>query len=128
MTTCIFCKILKGEIPSVKIWEDEKYFAFLDINPINAGHTLLIPKKHKEYLFDLKDEDYGELILNAKKIAQILKNKLNSKKVGVIVEGFLVPHIHIHLVPLNKGGELNFERAKPMNKEELNKIAEIIGK
>ncbi len=126
MTTCIFCKIVKGEIPSVKIWEDEKYFAFLDMNPINAGHTLLIPKKHTEYLFELNDEEYTQLMLKAKFLAKLLKNKLKPKKIGMIVEGFLIPHVHIHLVPLNKGGGLSFEKAKPMSKEELNKIAEKI--
>lgn len=123
---CIFCKILKGEIPVVKIWEDEKYFAFLDMNPINTGHTLLIPKKHTDYLFNLDDKEYTELMLKTKFLAKILKNKLNPKKIGMMVEGFLISHVHIHLVPLNKGGGLNFEKAKPMSKEELNKIAERI--
>ncbi|MEK6845106.1 MAG: HIT family protein [Nanoarchaeota archaeon] len=126
MKNCIFCKIAKDEIPSVKIWEDKKHFAILDANPINPGHTLLIPKKHTEYLFDLDDKEYAELILTAKKIAKILKNKLVPKRIGIIVEGFLIPHAHIHLVPLNKGGELSFEKAKPMSKEELKKIAEKI--
>lgn len=125
-SNCIFCKIVKGEIPAVKIWEDRKHFAFLDMNPINAGHTLLIPKKHTEYLFDLNDNEYAELMLKAKKIAKMLKDKLKPKRIGLIVEGFLIPHVHIHLVPLNKGGELSFEKAKLMNKEELNKIAERI--
>ncbi len=126
MTNCIFCKIVKGEIPAVKIWEDEKHFAFLDMNPINSGHTLLIPKKHTDYIFDLSDSEYTELMLKAKSLAKLLKNKLKPKRVGVIVEGFLIPHVHIHLVPLNNGGELSFEKAKPMSKEELNKIAERI--
>src|SRR3990167_3772561 len=112
---CIFCKIVKGEIPAVKIFEDEKHFAFLDMNPINSGHTLLIPKKHADYLFDLNDKEYSELMLKAKELAKLLKNKLEPKRVGIIVEGFLIPHAHIHLVPLNKGGELSFEKAKPMN-------------
>ena len=126
MENCIFCKIIKGEIPSVKIWEDGNFLAFLDINPINPGHTVLIPKKHDDYLFDLEDEEYKELMLKAKKIAKMLKNKLKPKRVGLAVEGFFVPHIHIHLVPLNKGNELNPERAKNMGAEELNKIAKMI--
>ncbi len=126
MTNCIFCKIVKGEIPAVKIWEDEKHFAFLDMNPINSGHTLLIPKKHTDYLFDLSDSEYSELMLKAKFISKLLKNKLKPKRIGLIVEGFLIPHVHIHLVPLNNGGELNFEKAKSAGKEELNKIAERI--
>ena len=120
---CIFCKIVKGEIPAVKIYEDEKHFAFLDVNPINSGHTLLIPKKHTEYLFDLKDNEYSELMLKVKSFAKLLKNKLKSKKIGLIIEGFGVLHVHIHLVPINSMGELNQKRTKPVNKEELNKIA-----
>ncbi|MBI2004354.1 HIT domain-containing protein [Candidatus Pacearchaeota archaeon] len=88
MKNCIFCKILKGEISAVKIFEDEKHFAFLDMNPINSGHTLLIPKKHIEYLFDLNDDEYSELMLKAKHLAKLLKNKLVSKRVGIAVEGF----------------------------------------
>ncbi len=125
-SNCIFCKIVKEEIPSAKIWEDEKYLAFLDVNPINSGHTLLIPKKHTDYLFDFNDKEYSELMLKAKHLAKLLKNKLNPKRVGIAVEGFFIPHAHIHIVPLNKGNELNPERAKPMSKEELNKIAEKI--
>jgi histidine triad (HIT) family protein len=125
---CVFCKIAKGKIPSVKIWEDEKYFAFLDMNPINPGHTLVLPKKHTNYLFDLSDKEYIELMLNAKEIAKVLKKKLNPKRIGVLVEGFGVPHVHIHLVPINKGGEIDFKRAKPMSSGELNKIAEKITK
>ena len=123
---CIFCKIIKGDIPSVKIWEDEKYFIMLDINPINPGHTLVIPKNHKDYVFDLDDREYNQLMLKAKEVAKILKNKLKSKRIGLAIEGFAVPHVHIHLIPLNKGNELNPERAKKMDSEELNKIAEKI--
>ncbi len=123
---CIFCKIVKGEFPSVKIWEDENYLAFLDINPINLGHTVLIPKKHDDYLFDLNDKEYTELMLRAKKIANLLRSKLKPKRVGLSVEGFFVPHVHVHIVPLNKGNELNPERAKHMDSEELKKIADKI--
>jgi len=125
-TNCIFCKIVKGEIPAVKIFEDEKHFAFLDLNPINSGHTLLIPKKHTDYLFDLSDDEYSELMLKAKHLAKLLKNKLEPKRIGVIIEGFLIPHIHVHLVPINKGADLSFANAKPANLEELNKLAEKI--
>jgi histidine triad (HIT) family protein len=125
-TDCVFCKIVNGEIPAVKLWEDEKYFIFLDASPINPGHTLLIPKKHSDYLFDLNDTEYSELMLRAKKIAKILKDKLNPKRIGMAVEGFAVPHVHLHIVPLNMGNELNQDRAKPAHHDELKKIAEKI--
>ena len=125
-SNCIFCKIVNGKIPSVKIYEDEKFLAFLDVNPINPGHALLIPKKHEDYLFDLNNEEYKKFMLTAKKIAKILKEKLKPKRVGLAVEGFFVPHVHIHLVPLNKGNELNPERAKSMSVEKLKEIAQKI--
>ena|SRR3990172_13266906 len=123
---CIFCKIIKGEIPAEKIFENEGYFAFLDINPINPGHVVLLPKKHIDYLFDLNDKEYAELMLKAKSMAKLLKNKLKPKRVGLAVEGFGVPHVHIHLVPLNKGNELNPERARNMPSGELKKMAKKI--
>lgn len=128
MNDCVFCKIAEGKIPAVKIWEDKKFIAILDINSINPGHTLLIPKKHDDYLFDLNDKEYSELMLKSKEVASILKKKLNPKRIGMAVEGFGVPHIHIHLVPVNNGNELNPERAVNMNPEELKKIAEKITK
>lgn len=122
MENCVFCKIVQGNIPSYKIWEDENHLAFLDVNPLNPGHALLIPKKHEDYLFDLNDKEYTELVLNAKKLAKTIKKKMNCKRVGLAVEGFGVPHIHVHLVPINKGNELNPEKAKPMDKEKLKEI------
>ncbi len=122
MENCIFCKILKQEIPCFKIWEDKKHLAFLDVNPINPGHTLVVPKKHDDYLFDLSDKEYSELMLAAKSIAKLIKKKMGCKRIGVAVEGFAVPHVHIHLVPLNKGNELNPEKARRMSDEELKKV------
>ena len=118
--------MMKGEIPAIKVWEDKKYFAFLDRNQINPGHTLLIPKKHAGYLFDLDDKEYNQLMLKAKFLAKLLKNKLKPKKIGLVVEGFLIHHVHIHLFPIDKSGDLDFEKAKRMSTEELNKIAEKI--
>jgi len=128
MENCIFCKFIKGEIPCEKVYESKTALAFLDINPINPGHTLVIPKKHVDYLFDLDDKDYKDLFLEAKKVAKAIKSALGPKRVGVAVEGFGVPHAHIHLVPINKGYELDPNRAKPMGKEELKKIGEKIRK
>jgi histidine triad (HIT) family protein len=123
---CIFCKIIKGEIPCNILWEDKNYWIMLDVNPINPGHTLVIPKKHTDYIFDLNNREYEELMLKSKDIAKILKEKLGSNRIGIAVEGFGVPHVHVHLIPLNHGGEMNFNRAKQMSNEELNKIAEKI--
>lgn len=123
---CVFCKIIKGEVTAVKIWEDKRYLAILDMNSINPGHTLVIPKKHDDYLFDLNDKEYSELMLKAKELSKILKKKLNPVRIGMAVEGFGVPHVHIHLVPVNKGNELNPERARFYSEDELKKIAEKI--
>jgi len=122
MEDCIFCKIAAGEIPAVKIWEDEKFLAFLDVKPVNPGHLLLIPKKHTDYIFDLDDTEYSALMLKAKELGVMLKEKLASKKVGIVVEGFGVAHVHVHLIPINQPHELNPERAKEMSGEELKKI------
>lgn len=126
MKDCIFCKIVKGEIPAEKIWENENHLAFLDMNPINEGHALVIPKKHEDYLFDLNDEEYSELMLSAKEVAKMLKEKMNSKRVGVIVEGFMIPHVHIHLIPINTGSDMNVKGAKKIDPEELKNIGEKI--
>jgi histidine triad (HIT) family protein len=126
MSKSLFVKIIDGEIPCHKIYEDDKFFAFLDINPINAGHTLLIPKIQIDYIFDLEDKLYTELFLKAKELSKIIKKATGCKRVGLAVEGFMVPHVHIHLVPLNKGNELNPERAKSVKEEELKQMAEKI--
>lgn len=123
---CIFCKMIKGEITVTPLIKDKKYLIMLDRSPINPGHTLVIPKKHTNYIFDLNDREYKKLMLKAKEIAKILKKKMDCKRVGMAVEGFGVPHVHIHLVPENHGNELNPERAKPMKQEELNIITKRI--
>jgi histidine triad (HIT) family protein len=126
MNDCVFCKIIRGEIPTQKVWEDDKYFAFLDQTPIKPGHTLLLPKKHTDYVFDLPDDEYSELMLRAKELSKMLKTKMNSKRIGVAIEGFGVPHVHIHLVPINHGHELSPSDAKPATKDELEKVLNII--
>lgn len=98
---CIFCKIVNREIPAVKIWEDEKYLAFLDRQPLRTGHTVIILKKHTDYMFDLKEKEYSELMLKAKELAKKLKSKFKTKKIIMLIEGFAVPHVHIHLIPSN---------------------------
>jgi len=126
MDDCIFCKIASGQIPSSKIWEDEDHFAFLDINPINPGHALVIPKKHIDNVFSIEDEAYSKLFLAAKRLSGPIQDAVGSKRVGVIIEGFLVHHAHIHLVPINHGNELDPSRAKKASPEELEETAKSI--
>jgi histidine triad (HIT) family protein len=128
MDDCVFCKIIKGEIEAAKIWENEKFFAFLDIKPVNPGHTLLLPKKHIDYIFDVEEPLYSELFQAAKKLSRPIKNAVGSRRIGVSIEGFGVPHAHIHLVPINKGYELDPNKAKPATTKELNEVAEKIKK
>jgi histidine triad (HIT) family protein len=128
MENCIFCKIAKGDIPCVKIWEDKNYLAFLDAQPVSAGHTLLIPKKHTDYLFDITSKEYSELFLKAKDLAVLLKLKIKPKRVGLVVEGFGVAHAHIHLIPINNPGEMDSTNAKKASVEELQKVADKIAK
>ena len=123
----IFTKIIQGEIPCYKIAEDEKHFAFLDINPLVKGHTLVIPKKESDYIFALEDTELSELTLFAKKVAKAIEKAIPCKRVGVAVMGMEVPHTHIHLVPINKESDIYFGREKlSLSKEEFEAIAEKI--
>ena len=106
----IFSRIVAGEIPCYKIAENDKFFAFFDISPLVSGHTLVIPKKEEDYIFDISDADLAEMIVFAKKIAVAIKKAIPCKKVGVAVIGLEVPHAHIHLVPMQKEGDLDFRR------------------
>lgn len=108
----VFTKIVNGEIPSYKVAESSHCYAFLDINPLVEGHTLVIPKKEVDYLFDLDEELYTELMLFARKVARAVRAAMPCKRVGVAVLGMEVPHAHIHLVPLNTEGDLDFKRKK----------------
>lgn len=123
---CIFCKIKNGELPSYKVYEDENFLSFLDIHPINPGHLLLIPKKHVDYVFDLEEPLYSKMFKVAKKISKNLKKVMKAKRIGIAVEGFAVPHVHIHLVPINNGNELDPHRAKEATPEELSKVAKRV--
>lgn len=114
----IFSRIVAGEIPCYKIAENDKFFAFFDISPLVPGHTLVIPKKEEDYIFDISDADLAEMIVFAKKIAVAIKKAIPCKKVGVAVIGLEVPHAHIHLVPMQKEGDLDFKREKMHPTEE----------
>ena len=122
----LFTKIIKGEIPCHKIMEDDKYFAFLDIQPINPGHTLVVAKKEVDYIFDLDDPLLAGLILFAKKVAGPIQKAMKCQRVGIIVAGLEVPHAHVHLVPIIKTSDLSFANAKPTSHDELAKVAEKI--
>ena len=123
----IFSRIVAGEIPSYKIAEDEHYYAFLDINPVAPGHTLVIPKHEVDYIFDLDDEEYAGLMAFAKRVAAAIKEVMPCVKVGVTVLGLEVPHAHVHLVPLQKESDMNFFRQKlTLPAEEMQKICQKI--
>jgi len=122
----IFTKIILGEIPSYKIYEDENYYAFLDINPNALGHTLCIPKKEVYKLFDLDDETYKGLMIFSKKIARALKKALDCKRIGLSVIGLEVPHVHVHLIPINKMDDMSFNSKIKLSDDELNDIMEKI--
>lgn len=125
----IFSRIVNGEIPSWKVAEDDNYYAFLDINPLAKGHTLVIPKMEEDYIFNLPAETYAGLWEFANKVAKALDIAVPSKRVGVAVLGMEVPHAHIHLVPLNSEQDLDFRKEKlSLSKEEFAAIAESISK
>lgn len=120
----IFSKIVSGEIPSYTVAESEHFYAFLDINPLAKGHTLVIPKEEVDYFFDLPDNRLAELQVFAARIARAIKLVTNCKRVGQAVLGFEVPHAHLHLVPMNDTSDLNFARPKlSVTAEEMRKIA-----
>lgn len=104
----IFSRIIAGEIPCYKIAENDSFFAFMDINPVNWGHTLVVPKKETDYIFDMDDDELGDMMVFAKKVAKAVKAAIPCRKVGVTVLGLEVPHAHIHLVPLQKEGDMDF--------------------
>lgn len=106
----IFSRIIAGEIPCYKVAENDKFFAFLDINPVNWGHTLVVPKKETDYIFDIDDAELAEMMVFAKKVAKGLKAAMPCRKVGVTVLGLEVPHAHIHLVPLQQEGDMDFKK------------------
>lgn len=123
----IFTKIIRGEIPCYKIAEDKRYFAFLDINPLMAGHTLVVPKNETDYIFDLNDDELSGLVLFSKKVAMAIEKSIPCARIGVAVVGLEVPHAHIHLVPMNTMNDLNFKNPKlKFTPEEFSKIAKKI--
>ena len=123
----IFTRIVNGEIPSYKVAESDRFYAFLDINPLAQGHTLVIPKNETDYIFDIEDQEYQELFLFAKRVAAAIKKAIPCKRVGVAVLGMEVPHAHIHLIPLQTEGDMDFRKAKlSLTPETFKEIAEKI--
>ena len=120
----IFSKIAAGEIPSYKCAENEKFYAFLDINPLTKGHTLVIPRREVDYFFDLEDEELGEYQVFAKRVAAAIKEAFPCKKVAQVVLGLEVPHAHIHLIPMNSEADVDFRKEKlHLTPEEFEQIA-----
>lgn len=123
----IFSKIAAGEIPSYKCAESEKFYAFLDINPVAKGHTLVIPRREVDYIFDMDDEEIAEYQVFAKKVAMALKKAFRCRKVAQVVLGLEVPHAHIHLIPMNSEADVDFRKDKlKLTEDEFNQIAEAI--
>lgn len=123
----IFTRIIKGEIPCYKIAEDDRFFAFLDINPLHKGHTLVVPKVETDYLFDLDPQQLGDLMLFAQKVAKALEKSVKCTRVGVVVMGLEVPHAHIHLIPMDSEADMNFRNPKlELTADEFKCIAEEI--
>lgn len=120
----IFSRIIAGEIPSYKIAEDEDFYAFLDINPLTKGHTLVVPRKEVDYLFDLDDDTLSAMMLFAKRVATKIKQETACVKVAMVVLGLEVPHAHIHLIPMNSEKDVDFHREKlRLTTEEFLEIA-----
>ena len=123
----IFSKIAAGEIPSYKCAENDKFYAFLDINPLVKGHTLVIPRREVDYIFDMDDDEIAEFQVFAKKVAKAIKSAFPCKKVAQVVLGLEVPHAHIHLIPMQNEGDVDFRREKlKLSEDEFQEIAQKI--
>ena len=127
MSDSIFTKIIKGEMPCYKIAEDDRFIAFLDVFPIKKGHTLVVPKAQIDYLFDLDDSLLSDLMIFAKKVSQKMQSAISCERIGIAVIGLEVPHAHIHLVPLDTVGYIDFSQPKlQLSAKEMTEIADSI--
>ncbi|MBR7023267.1 MAG: HIT family protein [Bacteroidales bacterium] len=123
----IFSRIVKGEIPCYKIAEDERFFAFMDINPVQKGHTLVIPKREDDYIFNLADDEIGAMMVFAKKVAKAIEKAVPCKRIGVAVIGLEVPHAHIHLIPITQEGDMDFKKEHvKLTEEEFKEVQKRI--
>lgn len=124
----IFTRIINGEIPCYKVAEDDNYIAFLDVRPMKPGHTLIVPQKEVDYIFDLNEDALAGMMLFAQKVARAMKEVIDCKRIGVAVLGLEVPHAHIHLIPITKEGDMLFTNPRvPLSPEENEKLAKDIG-
>lgn len=125
----IFSRIIAGEIPCYKVAENDRFFAFLDINPLKEGHTLVVPKQETDYIFDLDDKQLGEMMIFAKQVAAKIKREIPCNRVAVVVLGLEVPHAHIHLIPIESENDVDFHREKvKLSPEEFKNIAEKLSR
>lgn len=122
----IFSRIVKGEIPCYKIAEDDRFFAFMDINPVAKGHTLVIPKREDDYIFNLEDDEIGGMMVFAKKVAKAIEKAVPCKRIGVAVIGLEVPHAHIHLIPITQESDMDFKKHVKMSEEEFRDVQKRI--
>ena len=122
----IFSRIVKGEIPCYKIAEDDRFFAFMDINPVAKGHTLVIPKREDDYIFNLEDDEIGAMMVFAKKVAKAIEEAVPCKRIGVAVIGLEVPHAHIHLIPITQESDMDFKKHVKMSEEEFIEVQKRI--
>ena len=127
MSDSIFTKIIKGEIPSFKIAEDDQFIAFLDIMPLKRAHTLVVPKVQVDYIYDLPDKMFSDLMMFSKKVARKIESKIECKRIGVAVIGLEVPHAHVHLIPINNVRDMDFSQTKlSLSNLEMQEIADLI--
>ncbi|MGI5820740.1 MAG: HIT family protein [Bacteroidales bacterium] len=127
MTETLFTKIINGDIPSYKIAENEQFYAFLDISPVAVGHTLVVPKKPVDYIFDLEDQMLADLMVYAKKIAKAIEVVVPCARIGIAVVGLEVPHTHIHLIPINDVGDIDFKKQRvELSHEKMSQVAKEI--
>jgi histidine triad (HIT) family protein len=122
MDECVFCQIVQGKLPAHKIWEDERFLAILDINPNTPGHTLLLPKIHQPYVFNLEPDLYSSLFESAKKLSKPILEVSQANRIGMVIQGFTVPHVHLHLIPMNDVHDLENTRATPASDAELEQM------
>lgn len=122
----VFARIVRGELPSFKVAEDDQFFAFLDIRPVQPGHTLVVPKLEVDYFFDLNPTILAAILVFAQPIAQVLRQVVVCQRVGIVVAGLEVPHAHLHLIPIRQEADLHLDRGKPANPESLRDLSQAI--